>query len=132
LKEVLIKSKTLLVLLVSSIIILVACESNILSGKVDSIEYDTKQIENPPPAKKSGYGQYNSWEEAFADGWENINVFGQTEVGRYSTEIKLTGFVIVKLADGKKIRCKNPFPDVSPNQEVKIKETASGDWVIAQ
>ena len=39
---------------------------------------------------------------------------------------------IVFLKDGTEIRCKNPFPKVALNQKVKIKETATGNWIITQ
>lgn len=122
------QSKTILVFIVFSLFMLVACQPKTLSGKVEKIEYDSVKVENSPPAKGI-FGHYGSWEEAYADGWKP----GLFESGeRYYTINKPTGFVIVKLTDGKTIRCKNPFPDISYNQEVKIKETASGDWVIIQ
>lgn len=117
---------SILSLTLFSLFVLVACNPETLAGKVERIEYDFLKVENAPPYKSMG-GSYDSWEEAYADGWKP----DWTESGeRYRTVNKPNGYVIVKLKDGKSIRCKNPFPNISHNQEVKIKETSSGDWVI--
>ena len=122
---------------------LFACEKKVVNGILIKIEVDYIQVENLPPFNEDpsygayvpGHDRYNSWEEAYAKGWksDSSRSFRPGESNnRYSTESKPTGFVIVLLEDGTKIRCKNPFPDLSLNQKVKVKETATGDWVITK
>lgn len=108
-----------------------ACEQKVKNGTIKEIEFERTQIENDPPSKPGGnvFNRYSSWEEAYRDGWKSTNVF---ESDRYRIVSKPTGFAIVLLEDGTKIRCKNPFPDLTASQKVKVKETATGEWVITQ
>ena len=117
------------------LISLFACQAKVKNGTIKEIEVDRIQVENDPPQKTGMAGafgeRYSSWEEAYASGWKS-DIFGFGNKNRYRTESKPTGFVIVLLEDGTKVRCKNPFPDVSWNKKVKVKETATGDWVLTQ
>lgn len=94
------KSNKLFFIVLIVFLFLIACETKLVKGKVDSIEYES----------------YN--EESSSEYVYHIR--------------KPSGFVIIECVDGKKIRCKNPYPDISKGNEVSIKETSSGDWVIAE
>lgn len=126
--------------LLLSMIFCIACEQKNLTGEIEKIERDEpKRFENPPPLKKGIAGvdgdRYSSWEEAYADGWKSdiySSMSGEGERYSQAWQGKPNGFVIVKLSDGQKMRCKNPFPDASYGNKVRIKETTTGDWVVAE
>jgi hypothetical protein len=120
-----------IILFVVILISFTACEPKVKSGTIKNIEFESTQIENDPPYKPGGnvFNRYSSWDEAYAAGWKDDGIFKQN---KYRTLSKPTGFAIVLLEDGTNIRCKNPFPDLTVGQKVKVKETATGDWVITQ
>jgi hypothetical protein len=103
-----------IILFVAILISLFACNTKKEKGTIYIIERETLQ-ELPESSKneKKVYGPFVPKANDFR-------------------VAPLTGFVIVLLEDGTKIRCKNPFPDLTTGQKVKVKETNSGDWVITK
>lgn len=114
------------------LMLFIACETKKLNRTIEKIEVDNTQADLVAAAQRiEDCINYLSSKFEKAQPITGLSGFDRSSEFRYKT-LKPTGFVIVLLKDGTEIRCKNPFSKVSLNQDVKVKETATGDWVITR